>query len=54
MFPCYITGLYDGEFCIEISTDIIKGEVLIEKDDCQNKRTNILSKSELLKLYETR
>lgn len=54
MFPSYIAGLYDGEFCIEISTDVIKGEVLIEQDDYQNKRINILSKSDLLKLYETR
>lgn len=54
MFPSYITGFYDGAFCIEISTDMVEGEVLIEQDDYENRRTNVLSKNELLKLYEIR
>lgn len=54
MFPSYISGLYDGKLHIEISTDIVEGEVVIEQDDNQNNRTNILSKSEFLELYRGR
>ena len=51
LFPSFIAGFYDCEHNIELSTDLIPGEVLIEQDDDENKRTKILTKEEFISIY---
>lgn len=54
MFPNYVTGLYDAQLRIEISTDIIKGEVLIEQFDDEFSKNTILTPCELIELYKNK
>lgn len=51
MFPNYIAGMYDARYQIEMSTDLIPGEVLIERDLYPNNGCQKMTKDEFLGFY---